>query len=121
MFDKIIPKVYAAAGDVVGVITVPGGVPSDVLKTGDFISGMIRFLMVLGGLYSLWQFLSGGFQLITAGGDKSKITEANQKFTMSITGLAVMTGSFLLIGIISLILFGNFTYILNPVITPITP
>lgn len=119
--NQIIKPAYALGADVVGTLQVPGGVPSEISKTGDFISGIVRFLMVVGGVFTLWQFLSGGFQYISSGGDKGKIAEATQKITMSITGLVVMTASFLIIGIISLVLFGNFTYILNPVVTPIAP
>lgn len=116
-----IKQVQAAASDVVGTLQVPGGVPSEVTKTGDFVSGIIRFFMVVAGIFTLWQFLSGGFQFISSGGDKGKIAEAQQKINMSLIGLVTMTASFIIISIVSLVLFGNFTYILNPVITPVTP
>lgn len=117
--SKLIPIAYA--DDVVGTITLPGGVPSDIAKTGDFVSAIVRFLMVVGGVFSLWQFLSGGFQFISSGGDKGKIAEAQQKINMSILGLVTMTASFLIIAVISQVLFGSFTYILSPEITPIAP
>lgn len=121
IFNNIISQVYAAGVDIVGPISVPGGVPSEVGKTADFISAIIRLLMITGGIFSFWQFLSGGFQFISSGGDKGKIAEAQQKIQMSIIGLVVMTASFILIGIVSLVLFGNFTHIINPVLTPVTP
>lgn len=119
ILNNIISQVHAT--DVVGTITVPGGVPSEVGKTADFISAIIRLLMITGGIFSFWQFLSGGFQFISSGGDKGKVAEAQQKIQMSIIGLVVMTASFILIGIVSLVLFGNFTHIINPVLTPVTP
>ncbi len=121
LFSQLIKPVYASAADVVGTITVPGGVPSEVGKAGDFFSAIVRLMMVVGGIYTLWQFLSGGFEYISSGGDKTHIASATQKLTMSIIGLVVMTASFILISIISVVLFGNFTYILNPVLTPVTP
>lgn len=117
ILNNIISQVNAA--DIVGTITVPSGVPSQVAGTGNFISGLIRMVMVAGGIFSLWQFLSGGFQMISSGGDKGKISEAQQKIQMSITGLITMTASFILIAIISQILFGNPLTILVPNITPI--
>lgn len=119
--SKLVPLAYSIDEDVVGSITLPGGIPSEVAKTGDFISAMVRFLMIVGGVFSLWQFLSGGFQFISSGGDKGKIAEAQQKINMSILGLVTMTASFLIIAVISQVLFGSFTYILSPEITPITP
>lgn len=118
--NKIITQIYAN-DPIVGQLTVPGGVPSDIGKTGDFFSAIVRMLMIVGGLFAFWQFLSGGFQFISSGGDKGKVAEAQQKIQMSITGLVVMTASFIIIGVVSLVLYGNFTYILNPVITPVTP
>lgn len=117
--NKIITQVHAV--DVVGTISVPGGVPSDVGKSADFISAIIKLVMIVGGIFTFWQFLSGGLQFITSGGDKGKISEAQQKIQMSITGLVIMTASFILIGVVSLVLFGNFTHIINPVLTPVTP
>ena len=117
IINNIISQVYAA--DVVGTISVPGGVPSDVGKTGDFVSAIVRLLMIVGGIFTLWQFLSGGFQFISSGGDKGKIAEATQKINMSIIGLVTMTASFIIIAILSMILFGSPTEILSPSITPI--
>lgn len=121
IFDTIVRPVYSAADDVVGTLSVPSGVPSEITKSGGFISGIIRFLMVLGGLFTLWQLLSGGLAYITSNGEKGKIAEAQQKITTSILGLVVMTASFIIIAIVSQVLFGNYLYILNPKITTIQP
>ncbi len=112
--NQIIKPVYAAGADVVGLIQAPTGVPADFAKTNVFFGAIVRMLMVVAGIFTLWQFLSGGFQYISSGGDKGKISEATQKLTMSITGLVVMAASFIIISIISKILFDNFTFILNP-------
>lgn len=118
IFQNIIGKIYAS-DPVVGTISIPGGVPSEVAKTGDFISSIIRLIMIVGGIFSLWQFLTGGLMFITSGGDKGKVAEAQQKFQMSLIGLVAMTGSFIIIAIVSQVLFGNPTQILNPEITPV--
>lgn len=117
---NLIAKPVYAAADVVGTISLPSGVPSEVGKTGDFFSAIVRLMMVVGGIFTLWQFLSGGFEYISSGGDKAKITNATQKITMSITGLVIMTASFIVIAIISKILFGSFIYILSPNLSPVT-
>lgn len=70
--------------------------------------------MVVAGIFTLWQFLSGGFQFITSNGDKGKIAEAQQKIQMSIIGLITMTASFMIIVILSKILFNSWTFIIFP-------
>ncbi len=106
--------VYAAAGDVVGIIDLPVGVPKEVVQTTDIISALIRFLIVIAGLFSLFQFITGGIAFISSGGDKGKITEAQNKIQMSIIGLVIITASFIIIALVSRILFGSFTAILAP-------
>ena len=99
----------------VGDLQLSGiGIPSEVSQTAPFISTIIRFLVIIAGLFTLWQFITGGLGMITAGGDKGKLTEAQQKITMAITGLIVVTASFLIVAILSRLLFGSYTYILVP-------
>ena len=119
ILNLIIKPVLAAAaprgGDnFVGDLDLPSGIPSDIAQTTPFISSIIRFIVIIAGLFALWQFLTGGLGMISAGGDKNKVAEAQSKITMAITGLVVVTASFLIIGIVSQLLFGSFTAILIP-------
>jgi len=117
ILSKLITSVYA--DDVIGSINVPAGVPSEAVETGPFISGLIRFIVVIGGLFTLWQFLTGGLAFITSNGDKNKLTEAQNKIQMSVVGLAIMAASFIIIAIVSKVLFGSFTAILAPELIPV--
>ncbi len=115
LLQLIVTSAYAAASsDVVGVIDVPSGVPSSVSSTTGIISAIIRFIVVIAGVFSLWQFLTGGLTFITSGGDKGKLTEAQNKIQMSLVGLVVIAASFIIIAIASKILFGDFGAILAP-------
>jgi hypothetical protein len=120
---NIIKQVHAA-DDIVGTIALPSGVPSEVGQTGGLISSIVRFFIIIGGLFTLWSFLSGGFKYITSNGDKAKVQEAGNMITMSIVGLVVMAASFVIIAIVSQLLFGSFTAILAPefsqVVAPVT-
>lgn len=113
-FSSLIPKVYSATDDFVGNLTLPGGIPTKAESTTPFITGIVRFLIVIAGVFSLWNFLTGGFQIITSGGDKAKLIEAQNKIQFAIVGLVVIAGSFILAGIAGQLLFGNFTFILAP-------
>lgn len=115
--SEIVTKAYA--DDVIGTIVVPSGVPAQPAETGGIISAIIRFIVVIGGLFTLWQFLTGGLAFITSSGDKGKLTEAQNKIQMSIVGLAIMAASFIIISIVSKLLFGDFTTILFPKLTSV--
>lgn len=115
---NILPQtVYA--DDFVGTIAVPSGIPSDIGNTGNFVSALVRFFMIVAGLFTLVQFLIGGFTYITSGGDKNKVSEATNKITNSIIGMVVIAASFVIIAIISKLLFGSFTAILIPSFTQV--
>ncbi len=118
IFNQIIGTVHAT-GDIIGDIKLPAGVPQDVSTTTDIISALIRFIIIVAGIFALWQMLTGGLGYITSAGDKGKITEAQNKIQMSILGLVIIAASFIIIAIISKLLFGSFTTILVPSITPI--
>jgi len=113
LLQSIIKSAYAAT-DVVGIIDVPTGVPSATTDTTNIISAVVRFIVVIGGIFALWQFLTGGLAFITSAGDKGKLTEAQNKIQMSLVGLVIIAASFIIIAIISQILFGDFTAILAP-------
>lgn len=123
LFNTIIRQVHAA-DDIVGTIALPSGVPSEVGQTGSLITTIVRFFIIIGGLFTLWSFLSGGFKYITSNGDKAKVQEAGNMITMSIVGLVIMAASFVIIAIISQLLFGSFSAILAPefskVVAPVT-
>jgi len=112
-------KTVYAADDVVGDIVLPAGIPSNIGKTGDFITAIIRFFIIVGGLFTLWQFLSGGLGYITSNGEKAKLQEASGKLTSALVGLIIMASSFIIIAIISQLLFGSFTAILIPKFTSV--
>jgi len=121
LLNSFLKTAHAATEDVVGTISLPEGIPSDIGKTGDFVTTLVRFFIIVAGLFSLWQFLIGGFTYITSGGDKAKVQEAGNKITMSLIGLVVIAASFVIIAIISQLLFGDFTAILIPKFKSVTP
>ncbi|MCB9813462.1 MAG: hypothetical protein H6772_03585 [Pseudomonadales bacterium] len=69
--------------------------------------------IVIGAILVLIYFLWGAIQWISAGGDKSKIETARNRITHSILGLIILVSSFVIIGFISSLLFGDEFSILN--------
>lgn len=121
ILNLIIPQALASASDFIGTPAIPAGIPNATTSIAPFISGIIRFIIVIAGLFTLWQFLSGGLGMITGGSDKGKISEAQNKITMAITGLIIIAASFLIIGIASKLLFGDYMFILDPKLQSIAP
>jgi hypothetical protein len=67
------------------------GKPSVALAV--MIATVWRTAITLGGLALLVMLILGGFEWITAGGDKGKIESAREKITQSIIGLLVLLGT----------------------------
>ncbi len=66
----------------------------------NFLSNLIGFLTVLGGLFFIVYFFMGAFQWITSGGDSSKVEQARNRMLQGTLGLIIMVISYSLIGII---------------------
>lgn len=110
----MIKTIYAAEGDIIGTINPPGKIPKLALDTGPFVTSFIKAFVVVAGIFSLWQFLLGGLDYISASGDKAKIEQAGKRITMAITGLVVIAASFIIIALLSYFLFGDAGAILSP-------
>ncbi len=70
------------------------------LDLGKFISNIVGFVLIISAVAAFGYLLIGGINWLTAGGDKGKITEAKDRITNAIIGLAIVAcswGIFLLI------------------------
>ena len=70
-------------------------------------------IISVGGIIVLVNFLWGALEWITAGGDASKIEKARNKIVQSVIGLLILVSSFVIIGFISELFFGEDFSILN--------
>lgn len=80
-----------------------------------FISNMIIFVTVVGGLWALFNIILAGFTLVNSGGDSKKVGEMSNKITMTFLGLLVMVAAPLLAALIGQFLMGDPTFFLKPV------
>jgi hypothetical protein len=85
---------------------VPGLIP--------FISAMVKLVIVIGGLFALFNLILAGYAFMSAGDDPKKITAAWGKIWQTLLGLLIMAGSFVLAVIFGWIIFQDPTFILNP-------
>jgi hypothetical protein len=101
-----------------GTIAPPPGMSS---FGGDAYGGLLKFLnvglslvLVVAGLFTLFNIIIAGFTYMTAGGDSKKVSEAQNKMLFTAIGLGIIVAAPVIAGIIGLIVFGNWRAILSP-------
>ncbi len=129
---SLIAKLIAATDPVFGGVTPPPGIDKfnklglakgAVDSVGEglglviFVSNMIKVIVIVAGLFGVINIISAGFTFLGSAGSPKAIEEANQKLLHSLIGLMVIVGSFAIAAIVSVILFGDAGFILNPTIS----
>jgi len=71
-------------------------------------------IMAVGGILVLVFFIWGAVEWIASGGDKGKVENARNRITQSIVGLIILIGSYIILGFISELFFGDSFNILEP-------
>lgn len=79
-----------------------------------FITNVITIVFAAAGLFAFFNLMIAGFSYISAAGDTKKIEAATYSINMSLLGLVVMVGAAAITGIVSYLLFGSATAILQP-------
>lgn len=64
-------------------------------------------LISIGAIMVLIYFIWGALEWISSGGDKGKVENARNRITQAVIGLVVLVGSYVLIGFIGKIFFGD--------------
>lgn len=81
---------------------------------GRFIQLGLRTLIVVAGIYALFNLVLAGYAFMSAGDDSKKVAGAWAKIWQTILGLAVAAGSFVLAAIFGQLIFGDPMFLLNP-------
>lgn len=101
--------------------------PFDTLSPGNYTGGegqdlitlvgnLVRLLIVVAGVYVLFNLIMAGYIYISAGGDPKNITRAWEKIWQSLLGLVIIAASFILAVIIGYVVYGpsNASILINP-------
>jgi TRAP-type C4-dicarboxylate transport system permease small subunit len=72
-----------------------GWSPSTVLQV--FLRNFINLALGLGGLYFFMTVIIGGYQYITAGGDKESVQKATARIRNGVIGVAILLSVFMII------------------------
>lgn len=97
-----------------GTVPPPPGVTSGPEGLISLLSVILRLLIVVGGIYALVNIIIAGYQFMSAGGDQKNIEAAWGRIWQSLVGLLIIAASFVIIAVISQIVFGRPDVILNP-------
>jgi hypothetical protein len=96
-------------GDLFGVGGQAGGLI-------DFISNILKLVTVVAGLFAFINLILAGFTYISSGSDPKSTQAAMAKINMSLIGLVIIAASYAIAAIAGLVIFGDSTAILTPVI-----
>ena len=105
--DKIANPLDAFGSSYGDVSTQGGGLVG-------LISNLLKFVFIVAGIYTLINIVSAGIMYVSAGEKPEIVKQAWDKILMSLIGLAIMAGAFVIVAIISYVLFGDPMVILNP-------
>ena len=119
IFSTIIHSAHAADIDVGGIKGIgPFGFENiEVSKAttqtqfSTILSTVITVLTTIGGLAFVIYFTLGGLKWLTAGGDKTKVSEAQNQMTQGVIGLVAIVAALFVTGLVGNILGID---ILNP-------
>jgi hypothetical protein len=90
-----------------GQVNPPPGVSPDVGGLPTFINAVLKFLIVIAGIYALFNFVLAGYGFMSASDDPKKVAAAWAKIWQTIIGLAVAAGAFVIAAIVSWLIFGD--------------
>lgn len=103
-------------GTIVAPVT-PFTTGSPEQSIGKLIQLVIWLLIIGAGIYSLINLILAGYSFMSAGDDAKKVAGAWAMIWQTMLGLAVTAGAFVLAAIFGQLIFGSWTFILNPTIT----
>ena len=83
---------------------------------GTLIQYVIWILIIGAGIYALFNLVLAGYSFMSAGDDSKKVAGAWAMIYQTMLGLALSAGAFVLAAIFGQLIFGSWTFILNPII-----
>jgi len=114
-------QLLAVGDDVIGKVKPPAiieeGYGSYDKGITSFISNIILLLTIVAGLWMLINFILAGLQFISSSGDEKAIASAWNKIYNSIIGMVIIVVAYLLVALLSYLLFGDPGFILHPKIS----
>src|SRR3989338_5063819 len=80
----------------------------------NFVSNILAFLGVLGGIIMFISLIIAGWQYLSAQGNPQVIANAGNKIIGALIGLVIIAAAFVIASIIGLVFFGDAGFLLRP-------
>lgn len=112
MNDKLLAQVETPIGQLCGKYLGPFGElcgsESGLVSIGRLISVVIGMMTIVAALFFMFQFMLGGFNWISAAGDKNKLQIAQERITNGLMGLIIVVAAYGVMAIIASVLGFDF-------------
>lgn len=80
-----------------------------------FLGNVITLLIVIAGIFTLVNFIAAGYIYLASAGEPQKLIQAANKMTQSLIGLAIISGGFIISGLIGYLFFQDATFLFKPI------
>ena len=85
----------------IGPLGTPGTRLTDALELFfKVLSTIVGIMTIIAGIWFVFQFLISAIQIMTSGGDKTKMQEASGRITHAVIGIVVVIGAIFFISLI---------------------
>lgn len=107
----------------IGKIGTPPGVAEQIAKSGVepnevailfFLSSLIKFANVIAGIWVAFNVVFAAFDYLGGQGSADAHKKVRERITMSVLGLLLLVVAYVATAMISLLLFGDASYVLQP-------
>ncbi len=102
--------------DIFGTVNPPAGLQGRGLLEGGvtgFINSILGLIIVVAGLFALFNLVTAGYNFMSAGDDPKKVAAAWQKIWMTVVGLLFTAGAFVIAALIGQLIFGDATALIK--------
>ncbi len=107
----------------IGKIGTPPGVTEQIANSGVdpdevailfFLSSLIKFANVIAGIWVAFNVVFAAFDYLGGQGSAEAHKKVRERITMSVVGLLLLVVAYVATAMISLLLFGDASYVLQP-------
>ena len=90
-----------------GIVSPPDGIASfeETAGLAGFIGNILKTLIVLAGVYAVFNFVLAGYSFMSAGDDPKKVQGAWQKIWQTLIGLIFAAGAFVIAALAGQLIF----------------
>lgn len=108
-------------GEGLGVLNNLSSASEGLKAISRIVSSIVGIMTIAGGIWFLFQFVIGGFNWITSGGDKAKLQSARDRITNAFIGLVVVAAGAAILALAGTFFGFDFTLSNPDIIDRLTP